>query len=348
MQAPAGICILRGRDHVYELANPPYLELIGNREVVGKPLREALPEVAPVVVPLLDRVYATGEPFFGNEFPIDVERGGRIEKGFFNFIYKPIASGSGALDLIAVVVFDVTPQVTARREAERLSQELAVSNRELDQFAYVASHDLKAPLRGIASLSQWIEEGLGEKLDEEGLHHLTLMRRRVERLEGLIDGILEYSRAGRARNPVETVDMGALLVETKELLSARPPAQINIGPGMPVLWSERVPLQQVFLNLLGNALKHAARTDVVVDVSHEDDGSPFYHFKIADNGQGIAPQFHDRIWALFTTLESRDKVEGSGIGLSVVKKIVELRGGRVALDSDSGRGSTFHVFLPKS
>jgi signal transduction histidine kinase/DNA-binding NarL/FixJ family response regulator len=347
MQMPASICILRGPDHIYELANPAYLRLIGDRDILNQPLRQALPEVAPTVVPLLDRVYQTGEPFFGNEFPIPIEREGRVEAGFFNFVYKPIAGAGGELDRIAVVAFEVTPQVAARREAERLSRALAISNRDLDQFAYVASHDLKAPLRGIASLSQWIEEGLGDKMDAESRSHLDLLRRRVQRLEALIDGILEYARAGRARTAAESVDVSALLVETRDLLSARPEAQIVIGDGMPSLRTERTLLQQVFLNLMGNALKHAGRADVTIQVTCENDGGPFFHFKVADDGPGIPPQYHERIWGLFTTLESRDKVEGSGIGLSVVKKIVESRGGRVTVESESGCGSVFHVFWPK-
>jgi signal transduction histidine kinase len=347
MQAPAAICILRGPDHVYELANQSYLQLIGNREILGKPLREALPEAAATVVPLLDRVYQTGEPFLGNEFPIAIERQGVIEEGFFNFVYKPIAGEGGEPDRIAVVAFEVTPQVAARRDAERLSQALAISNRDLDQFAYVASHDLKAPLRGIASLADWIEEGLGDKMDAEGRSHLGLLRRRVQRLEALIDGILAYSRAGRVQVASETVDVGVLLKEIKELLAARPEARITVGPAMPILNTERIPLQQVFLNLVGNALKHSGRADVSIEITCQDDGRGFFHFKVVDDGAGIPPQYHQRIWGLFTTLESRDKVEGSGIGLSVVKKLVESRGGRVALESTVGAGCTFHVFWPQ-
>jgi signal transduction histidine kinase len=348
MQMPAAICIFRGPEHIYELANPAYLRLIGDRDILNQPIQQALPEVAPTVVPLLDRVYQTGEPFFGNEFPVAVQREGRVEEAFFNFVYKPISGDHGELDRIAVVAFEVTTEVAARREAERLSQALAISNRDLDQFAYVASHDLKAPLRGIASLSQWIEEGLGDKMDAESRSHLDLLRRRVQRLEALIDGILEYARAGRVHNATESVDVGALLAETRDLLSARAEAHIVIGDGMPSLRTERAPLQQVFLNLVGNALKHAGRPDVTIEITCENDDGPLFHFRVADDGLGIPPQYHERIWGLFTTLESRDKVEGSGIGLSVVKKIVESRGGRVTVDSDSGRGSAFHVYWPKT
>jgi signal transduction histidine kinase len=345
MQAPAAICVLRGPTHVYELANPLYVELIGGRPLVGKTVAEALPEAAPVVLPILERVYTTGEPFFGSELLVPIAREGVVEETYFNFVYKPVRDGKGLVEGIAVVAFDVTDQVTSRQVAERLSQVLATANRELDQFAYVASHDLKAPLRGIANLSLWIEEGLAGKLDGETKQHMDLLRGRVNRLEALIDGILTYSRAGRSRERVESVDVGALLAETRALLAPAAPATIVIGP-MPKVEAERVPMQQVFLNLMSNALKHAGRPDPRVEITCADEGA-MLHFRVTDDGPGIPPEYQERIWALFTTLQARDKVEGTGIGLSVVKKIAETRGGRVALDSEVGKGATFHVYWPK-
>jgi signal transduction histidine kinase/CheY-like chemotaxis protein len=345
MQAPAAICVLHGPQHVFELANPPYIELVGGREVVGKALVEALPETAPVVLPILDRVYATGEPFYGSELLIPLARHGAVEETYFNFVYKPVLNRDGFVEGIAVVAHDVTDQVSSRKVSERLSQALAATNRELDQFAYVASHDLKAPLRGISNLSHWIEEGLAGKLDDETKEQMALMRGRVRRLEALIDGILTYSRAGRARDRIESFDVGALLAETRDLLAPPAEATIVIGP-MPQVEAERVPMQQVFLNLMSNALKHAGRRDPRIEVACVDEGV-FLHFLVTDDGPGIAPEYQERIWAIFTTLQARDKVEGTGIGLSVVKKIVETRGGRVALDSALGKGATFHVYWPK-
>jgi len=346
MQAPAGICVMRGADHVYELANPRYLALLGNRQIVGKPIREALPETAPSVVPLLDSVLASGEPYFGNEFPVVIERDGRPQDCFFNFIYQPIFDLQGTPEGIAVVAFEVTEQVRARQRGEALTRALEASNRDLDQFAYVASHDLKAPLRGIASLSEWIEEALSAQMTGETRRQMDLLRGRVHRLEALIDGILDYSRAGRVREKVERVDMGALLAECRDLLVPAPPASIEIAPGLPALMAERVPLQQVFMNLISNALKHAGRPDVRVEIACADAGDA-YDFTVRDNGPGIAAQFHERIWGIFQTLQPRDRVEGTGIGLSVVKKLVESRGGRVSLESEAGAGATFHVLWPK-
>jgi signal transduction histidine kinase/CheY-like chemotaxis protein len=228
-----------------------------------------------------------------------------------------------------------------------LNRSLERSNRELDEFAYVASHDLKAPLRGIAHLSAWLEEDLGPLLVKPSLDHLALLRGRVLRLEALIDGILDYSRAGRTRHKAERVDVGRLLREAVELLAPRAGVEIHIQPGMPVLMTERIPLLQVFMNLLGNALKHGGRPDLRIDVRRTDLGAMVL-FQVQDNGAGIAPEYHQRIWGIFTTLKPRDEVEGTGIGLSVVKKAAETRGGQAWVDSDVGRGTTFSFTWPNT
>jgi signal transduction histidine kinase len=218
-------------------------------------------------------------------------------------------------------------------------------NRELDQFAYVASHDLKAPLRGIASLSSWIEDDLRPQLSDQTRQLLALLRSRILRMEALIDGLLQYSRAGRVRNRIHDVPIAGLLTEVIEMLAPSATVSIDVGP-MPTLRTERVPLEQVFLNLLSNALKHANRPDVHVTVraQNRDD---FYEFIIADNGQGIPRKYHSRIWDIFQTLHPRDMVEGAGIGLALVKKNVEARGGNAWVESDEGLGAAFHFLWPK-
>jgi PAS domain S-box-containing protein len=232
-------------------------------------------------------------------------------------------------------------------EREQLIKALARSNTELDQFAYVASHDLKAPLRGIANLSQWIEEDLGEKLAGENKSQMGLLRGRVHRMEALIDGILQYSRAGRVKAKAENIDSGALVAEVIELMAAPKEISIQVAPGMPVVKAEKIPLQQVFMNLIGNAIKHTGKVAPLIEVSWADSGD-FYEFSVADNGQGIAPQYHTRIFGIFQMLEARDKVEGTGIGLSVVQKIVDAKGGRVWVESELGHGARFKFLWPKT
>lgn len=241
---------------------------------------------------------------------------------------------------------DIDDQKRAEEERQQLVLALERSNRELDQFAYVTSHDLKAPLRGIANLSQWIEEDLAEKMTPESLQQMALLRGRVHRLESLIDGILSYSRAGRAGAKVETIDVGKLLREVVELLAPPAHARVEIGADMPTVQSDRAPLQQTFLNLVGNALKHAGREDPQVRIEVSDRGA-FWEFSVADNGSGIAPEYHERIWGLFQTLKPRDLVEGTGIGLSVVRKIAQSKGGRAWVESAEGSGATFRFTWPK-
>ncbi|HEX7006584.1 MAG TPA: ATP-binding protein, partial [Alphaproteobacteria bacterium] len=236
----------------------------------------------------------------------------------------------------------------ARDAAERAAAAATEAYQELDQFAYVASHDLKAPLRGIANLAQWLQDDLGDQLTGESREHMRLLQGRVRRMEALIDGILTYSRAGRRLAPPETVETGALVREVIELLA--PPAEVTIElpERFPTFETERVPLQQVFMNLIGNAVKYsrAARPDAMIRIAWRDDGDAF-EFAVSDNGPGIAPEYHDRIWGIFQTLVARDKVEGTGIGLSVVKKIVKSRGGKVSLDSTPNEGATFRFAWPK-
>lgn len=219
-------------------------------------------------------------------------------------------------------------------------------NQELDQFAYIVSHDLKAPLRAIANLSQWIEEDLSEQLSGDTKHQMDLLRGRVHRMEALIEGILQYSRVGRLKRSIEEVDVENLLQEILDSLAPPPTFTIAIQPGMPQLMTERLPLEQVFSNLIGNAIKHHDRLDGQVKICVQDQGD-FYEFSVADDGPGILPQYHEKVFVIFQTLLARDKMENTGIGLSLVKKIVEDKGGRVWIESDIGKGAIFRFTWPK-
>ncbi|MEZ4398785.1 MAG: ATP-binding protein [Kofleriaceae bacterium] len=223
---------------------------------------------------------------------------------------------------------------------------LARTNRDLDQFAYVASHDLKAPLRGISSLTTWLEEDLGDYADAKIVDHLRLMRSRVERLELLIEGILAYSRAGRRDVDAETVDVGALVRRLTELVPPPDGVELVIAAGpWPTLTTVAVQLQQVWLNLIGNAYKHGRRPDGGGTVTLACDGPDLerggWRFRVSDDGRGIEPRFHARIFEMFQRLESRDRVEGAGIGLAIVRKLVTGNRGTVWIESSPGRGTAF-------
>jgi signal transduction histidine kinase len=235
----------------------------------------------------------------------------------------------------------------ALTEAAAERKRLEHSLRELDEFAYTASHDLKAPLRGIANLAGWIEEDLRDSISEETRDMLSMLRGRMHRLEALIEGMLQFSRAGRPRGQPELVDVGTLVGEVLELLAPPASTTVVVKPGMPTMITDRLGLQQVFLNLIGNALKFASVADARIEIGVEDGGGAFYEFFVTDNGPGIPVEFQDRIWAIFQTLAPRDEIEGTGIGLALVKKTVDSRGGRVRVESAPGRGSTFSFLWPK-
>jgi signal transduction histidine kinase len=368
-QAPAGICILRGPQHVFELVNPTYRGILGGREVLGRPIREALPELAGQgTFELLDEVYRSGQPHVGTSVPLRLRRGadGPEEERFFNFVYQSMRAQGGGADGVVVFAFEVTDQILARRRVEQLAAEQAAvamdnarlfreaqsliralerTNAELDQFAYVTSHDLKAPLRGIASLAQWIEEDLSDKLTADTRHQMDLLRGRVRRMEALIEGILAYSRATRFREKPESVDLERLAREVVELIAPRPPAQVTLDVTPAILRTYRVPLQQVLMNLITNGLKHAGREDAAVSVSAREQGDRV-EFSVSDNGPGIAPAYQEKVWGMFQTLQARDKVESTGIGLAIVRKIVESRGGRAWVESDGKSGATFRFTWP--
>jgi light-regulated signal transduction histidine kinase (bacteriophytochrome) len=234
-------------------------------------------------------------------------------------------------------------------ELARIAYALERSNRELDAFAYAASHDLRAPLRGIANLAQWIEEDLQSqgRLPPETAERLQLMRSRMHRMESLIEGLLQYSRAGRLHQPPEMVNTCKLVRDAVDLLSPPDDVTVSISSDLPAFVTSRLPLQQVFLNLIGNAVKHANRQHADVVISWADAG-PSFEFSVKDNGQGIPREFQDRIWGIFQTLEARDKVEGTGIGLALVKKLIDAEGGRVWVESEPGQGATFKFMRPKT
>ena len=224
-------------------------------------------------------------------------------------------------------------------------QELQSANRGLREFAHVVSHDLKAPLRGIASVADWLVTDYSGKLGAEGCEQLNLIANRVKRLSGMIDGILTYSRAGRDQGSRASVALDALVRSTIDLLA--PPAHIEVvvAPDLPQLDIEAVKIQQVFQNLLSNALdfidKPVGRVEVgcVRDDNH-------WHFSVSDNGIGIEPRHFERIFNLFQTLAPRDERERTGVGLALVKRIVERESGRVWVESTPGTGSCFHFTLP--
>jgi signal transduction histidine kinase len=209
----------------------------------------------------------------------------------------------------------------------------------------VASHDLKAPLRGVTTIVKWIEEELDAELSPQLRTYMGQMKGRLARLEDLINGLLAYARVGRTAQTNTTVDVGQLLNEVAELV-VPPDFTLTVGPDMPVLITNRLGLQQVFTNLLSNAVKYHHRGAGHLEVTCQDAGR-FYEFRVQDDGPGIAPEYHQKIFLLFQTLRDRHTAESTGIGLSIVQKLVNENQGRIRIESAPGQGAGFIFTWPK-
>ncbi|MGI4761164.1 MAG: sensor histidine kinase [Janthinobacterium lividum] len=220
-------------------------------------------------------------------------------------------------------------------------------NKELDQFAYVASHDLKAPLRGLSTIVQWIEEELDAELSPQLRTYLGQMKGRLARLDDLINGLLAYARASRTERQLGPVDTAQLVREVAELV-VPPEFTLDLAPGLPTFVADRLGLQQVFTNLFSNAVKYYAGPagQGHIAVSAEDLGR-HYAFRVQDNGPGIAPEHHHKIFLLFQTLRDRHTAESTGIGLSIVKKLIDDQHGSIRVESALGQGAAFLFTWPK-
>jgi signal transduction histidine kinase len=224
--------------------------------------------------------------------------------------------------------------------------ELEAANSELRDFAHVVSHDLKAPLRGVSQLAGWIAEDYADVIDEEGRNQIRLLLGRVQRMHRLIDAVLEYSKAGRISEKVTDVDLAALVQEIIDELSPPHSIRIIVENCRQTIAAERTSLKQVIQNLADNAVKYMDKKKGLVKIDCASEGA-YWSFSVSDNGPGIAQKYHEKIFHIFETLSPRNEAESTGVGLSLVKKIVETFGGIVWLESQEGKGSTFFFTWPQ-
>ncbi len=241
-------------------------------------------------------------------------------------------------------------EVEEREKSEarqaRLLKVLAKANEELKDFAYIISHDLKAPLRGISTLADWIKSDYGDKLDEAGKEQIDLLSSRVIRMHYLIDGVLQCSRIGRIKEEMVQINLNELVPEVIDMVSPPDHIKITIENELPVIVSENTRIMQVFQNLLSNAIKYMDKPEGWIKINCvEEEGH--WIFDISDNGPGIEEKYFDKIFQIFQTLSPRDEFESTGIGLTVAKKIIELYDGKIWVESNPGQGSTFFFSLPK-
>ncbi|WP_421875870.1 sensor histidine kinase [Pacificispira sp.] len=227
-----------------------------------------------------------------------------------------------------------------------MTQELQRSNEDLESFAYTASHDLRAPLRGIGNLIGWVREDLGDKVDEDAESKFSLMTDRVQRMERMLEDLLQYSRIGRTDLQEAEFQPEQKIREAFDLLNAEQRFELEIPDPLPTLSGTPIAFQQVVANVIGNAIKHHdGETGRIRVYSTRQDA--FVRITIADDGPGIPEQYRERVFALFQTLKSRDSVEGSGMGLAIVRRVLDVAGGKVSITgNDHGRGASVHIDWP--
>jgi len=225
-------------------------------------------------------------------------------------------------------------------------QQLRESNQELESFSYAAAHDLKAPLRGIRNLSDWLFEDLDGVIPDDNQIQLQMMGQRVERMETLLNDLLEYSRLGRTNQQIESIDVEDLIQDLLTAFQVSPDIVIRLATPLPTIEGRALRLRRVFSNLISNAVKYGCVDQQGEIILSAEETSSWYDFAIADHGPGIDPAYHKKIFGIFETIQPAD-AHSTGIGLAIVKKLVEAEGGSVRVASEVGQGATFYFTWPK-
>lgn len=228
----------------------------------------------------------------------------------------------------------------ASDEKERHISDVEKINKQLDEFVYIVSHDLKAPLRGISTLTTFIEEELASQPNEKIKEFLDLLKGRTIRMQNLITAILDYSKLSTSTSPKEDVNVSELIDNIIDMIAPPKNFRFEKQGVFPMLHTEKIKLQQVLQNLISNGIKYNDKAEGIIKITSEENGS-FYKFSVSDNGKGIKKEYHEKIFGVFQTLESKDKTDSTGIGLTIVKKLIEQQGGSIAVESEPGSGSTF-------
>lgn len=365
-QSPSGILIADAPGVRIRLANPAAFGIRGETSVALTDIEVAQHQqhwqtfrpdgVTPYPSEELPLSRAVREGFVSRDVEVII-RSEQGEQRWVSANAGPVRDKQGQIRAGIVVFHDITDRKHAEAQIRKLNidlehrveqrtAQLAEANKALTEFAYVVSHDLKAPLRGVNQLAHWIREDHGDALDGEGRHKLGLMMGRIRRMHALIDGILAYSRVGRTETEPGPVNLDEVAREVVEVLHPPDHIHVTVEPSLPVVQADRTRMEQIFQNLIGNAIQYMDKPEGRVTVRCEDHGS-CWRIRVADNGPGIDAKYHEKVFGIFQTLTPRDQQEGTGIGLTLVKKIVELYGASVDLSSEPGQGATFTVTWPK-
>lgn len=247
---------------------------------------------------------------------------------------------------VAIALDDITELKEAEERQAQLLKEIANTNKELCDFASIVSHDLKAPLRSIRTLARWIADDYAYKLGREGTEQMSALMSKVDKMYDLIEGVLEYSCVGHTKEDRVEVDLNKLVPEIIDLLAPPKEISITVENELPKIECDRIRIVQIFQNLFSNAIKYMDKPDGQIRVGCVENCG-FWEFRVADNGPGIKEKHFEKVFQMFQTVSSDRDAESTGVGLTVVKKIVELYGGKIWLESKLGRGTTFFFTLPK-
>ena len=256
--------------------------------------------------------------------------------------YDEAGNMTGSRDIIR----DITELKSIETKREQLFKELEDVNNELKQFAYIVSHDLKAPLRHIKSISSWLQQDYMDTLDEKGKDQLQLLNNRVTRLHAFINGIFEYTKIGRIKKQAELININEIINNISDLLNIQKNVTLDIQPDMPMVLGEKIKIQQVFQNLISNAIKYNDKSHPEIKITYKNLGN-HHQFSVTDNGKGINERNFEKIFQIFQTLQPKDNFESTGIGLTIVKRIVKQHGGDIYVKSKLGIGTTFEFTLEK-
>ena len=334
-----GVLIIDAKSHKIIDVNPVAEAMIGlpKEDIVGNVCHEFTCSAVEGTCPITD----LGHIVDGSEHVL--VRPGGSEIPILKTVTTMRVHGS---DYLVESFVDITDRKLAEREQAELLQEVESVNRELKDFAYIVSHDLKAPLRGIKTLTDWLVSDYADKLDDSGREQMNMLSSRVQRMHNLIDGVLQYSRVGRIKEEKVKVNLHDLVAEVIDMVVPPENIEITIENELPEIVCEETRMIQIFQNLLSNAVKYMDKPQGRVRIGCvQEDGC--WKFSIVDNGPGIEEKHFERVFRIFQTLSPRDEYESTGVGLTVVKKIVELYGGNIWIESKIGQGSTFFFTLPK-
>ena len=384
LQSPVAMCILKGPQHVVEIANQWMLRLWGKTaaQMLNKPVLVGLPELEGLGFDeLLMQVYTTGETFRAFAEPVHLERNGTMETAYVNFVYEAMRQGDGSVAGVMVVAIEVTEQVLARQKIEdvvklrtaelgdanealvRINQELSRSNKNLEEFAYAASHDLKEPIRKIHFFADRLKNNLTDAMKEEDFRIFSRLETASRRMGTLVDDLLSYSQVSLKPKSFEDVDLNEVLhIVTSELdLEIEQRAAIVTIGKLCVVQGHRRQLQQAFQNLITNALKYSSpdrtprislecsrvrASEVPLHVPAEQQHRDFNLFVVRDNGIGFDTADADRIFNVFTRLHGNTDTKGTGVGLSIVRKVIDNHNGYITAEGVVDQGAVFRIYLP--